>query len=89
MRLTHGLWVSQIVSDCGYSMPGNMAKAFGGGADFVMLGGMLAGHDKCEGIVVEENGEMFILFYSMSSESAMKHHAGGIANYPCGERKNR
>src|SRR3712207_8814703 len=31
------------------SVPGDVAKAYGGGADFVMLGGMLAGHDECEG----------------------------------------
>lgn len=73
MRLT--AWVPQIVRDGG-SVSGDAAKAFGGGADFVMLGGMLAGHDECEGAVVEENSEIFMLFYGMSSESAMKRHAG-------------
>lgn len=33
---------------------GDVAKAFGGGADFVMLGGMLAGHDECGGEIVEK-----------------------------------
>ncbi len=78
----HGLG-GQIVSDGGCSVPGDVAKAFGGGADFVMLGG----HDECEGTVVEENGEMFILFYGMSSESAMKRHAGGVADYRAAEGK--
>ncbi len=32
-------------------MPGDVAKAFGAGADFVMLGGMLAGHEECGGEV--------------------------------------
>ncbi|CAI2495524.1 GMP reductase [Serratia entomophila] len=68
-------------------MPGDVAKAFGGGADFVMLGGMLAGHDECEGTVVEENGEKFMLFYGMSSESAMKRHVGGVAEYRAAEGK--
>ncbi|MCJ8608374.1 IMP dehydrogenase, partial [Klebsiella pneumoniae] len=41
----HGLG-GQIISDGGCTMPGDVAKAFGGGADFVMLGGMLAGHEE-------------------------------------------
>ncbi len=68
-------------------MPGDIAKAFGGGADFVMLGGMLAAHDECEGQLIEENGESFMLFYGMSSESAMKRHVGGVAQYRAAEGK--
>ncbi|MEA9391797.1 GMP reductase [Acerihabitans sp. TG2] len=82
----HGL-SGQIVSDGGCSVPGDVAKAFGGGADFVMLGGMLAGHDECEGKLVEENGEKFMLFYGMSSESAMNRHVGGVAQYRAAEGK--
>lgn len=82
----HGLG-GHIVSDGGCAVPGDVAKAFGGGADFVMLGGMLAGHDECEGHVVEENGAKFMLFYGMSSESAMKRHAGGVAEYRASEGK--
>ena len=82
----HGLG-GQIVSDGGCSVPGDIAKAFGGGADFVMLGGMLAAHDECEGNVVEEQGEQFMLFYGMSSESAMKRHVGGVAQYRAAEGK--
>ncbi|MEJ1266809.1 IMP dehydrogenase [Pantoea ananatis] len=44
----------QIVSDGGCSVPGDIAKAFGGGADFVMLGGMLAAHDECEGRITKK-----------------------------------
>lgn len=82
----HGLG-GQIVSDGGCAVPGDIAKAFGGGADFVMLGGMLAAHDECEGTVVEEQGEPFMLFYGMSSESAMKRHVGGVAQYRAAEGK--
>lgn len=82
----HGLG-GQIVSDGGCSMPGDVAKAFGGGADFVMLGGMLAGHEECEGKIVEENGEKLMLFYGMSSASAMERHAGGVAEYRAAEGK--
>ena len=42
---------------------GDVAKAFGGGADFVMLGGMLAGHDECAGELIEKNGKKRKLFY--------------------------
>lgn len=38
-----------VCADGGCTTSGDVAKAFGGGADFVMLGGMLSGHDECEG----------------------------------------
>lgn len=82
----HGLG-GQIISDGGCTVPGDVAKAFGGGADFVMLGGMLAGHDESGGTVVEQNGEKFMLFYGMSSESAMNRHVGGVAQYRAAEGK--
>jgi GMP reductase len=41
-----------IMADGGCTTPGDVAKAFGAGADFVMLGGMLAGHDECDGDIV-------------------------------------
>ena len=82
----HGLG-GMIVSDGGCTTPGDVAKAFGGGADFVMLGGMLAGHEESGGRIVEENGEKFMLFYGMSSESAMKRHVGGVAEYRAAEGK--
>ncbi|MFC3396647.1 GMP reductase [Brenneria rubrifaciens] len=82
----HGLG-GQIVSDGGCSVPGDVAKAFGGGADFVMLGGVLAGHDECEGTIIEENGDRMMLFYGMSSASAMERHLGGVAEYRAAEGK--
>ena len=82
----HGLG-GHIISDGGCKIPGDIAKAFGAGADFVMLGGMLAGHDESGGELITENNEMFKLFYGMSSETAMKKHAGGVANYRASEGK--
>ena len=64
-----------------------MAKAFGGGSDFVMLGGMFAGHDESGGEIVEENGKTFRLFYGMSSQTAMDKHSGGVAEYRASEGK--
>lgn len=82
----HGLG-GQIISDGGCASPGDVAKAFGAGADFVMLGGMLAGHDESGGNLIEKNGEKFRQFYGMSSATAMEKHAGGVANYRASEGK--
>ena len=82
----HGLG-GQIVGDGGCTCPGDVAKAFGGGADFVMLGGMLAAHEVCGGEIVEVDGEPFMKFYGMSSASAMDKHAGGVAEYRASEGK--
>ncbi len=82
----HGLG-GQIISDGGCKVPGDISKAFGGGADFVMLGGMLAGHTESGGELVEESGKKFKLFYGMSSETAMNKYAGGVAEYRASEGK--
>lgn len=82
----HGLG-GHIISDGGCTCPGDFAKAFGAGADFVMAGGMFAGHDQSGGDVVEENGKKFKLFYGMSSSTAMEKHSGGVANYRASEGK--
>tara|TARA_R110002050_G_scaffold24083_3_gene64297 strand:- start:64572 stop:65612 length:1041 start_codon:yes stop_codon:yes gene_type:complete len=82
----HGLG-GQIISDGGCSSPGDIAKAFGAGADFVMLGGMLAGHDESGGEIVERNGESYRKFYGMSSSTAMEKHVGGVADYRASEGK--
>ncbi|MCK5248953.1 MAG: GMP reductase [Spirochaetaceae bacterium] len=83
----HGLG-GHIISDGGCSRPGDVAKAFGGGADYVMLGGMLAGHDECEGEIIEKDGRSFVLFYGMSSSTAMDKHDGGVAEYRASEGKS-
>ena len=76
----HGLG-GHIIADGGCTCPGDVAKAFGAGADFVMLGGMLAGHDEGGGTV--EDGK--ITFYGMSSDTAMNKHNGGMATYRSSE----
>jgi GMP reductase len=83
----HGLG-GLVCADGGCTVPGDIAKAFGGGADFVMLGGMLAGHDQCEGEIVEtETGQKICTFYGMSSDTAMERHSGGVAEYRAPEGK--
>ena len=80
----HGCGV-YIIGDGGITCPGDMSKAFGGGADFVMVGGQFAGHDENPGEVIEENNKKYKLFYGMSSEHAMKKHYGGMKNYRSSE----
>ncbi|MEC6830854.1 GMP reductase [Photobacterium toruni] len=82
----HGLG-GRIIGDGGCSCAGDVSKAFGGGADFVMLGGMLAGHSESNGEIIEQDGKQFMKFYGMSSQSAMDKHSGGVATYRAAEGK--
>jgi len=82
----HGVG-GHIISDGGCTMPGDFAKAFGAGADFVMAGGMFSGHEESGGEKVEINGKFYKLFYGMSSSTAMKKYSGGVANYRASEGK--
>ena len=95
----HGLG-GHIIADGGCATPGDVAKAFAGGADFVMLGGMLAGHNEGGGEVITKHyktdemldglnhvieEKQFIKFYGMSSESANNKHFGGLKDYRASE----
>jgi GMP reductase len=84
----HGLG-AHIIADGGCVCPGDVAKAFGAGADFVMLGGMLAGHDEGGGEIWEDfsvkPAKKYIEFYGMSSNTAMNKHHGGVADYRSSE----
>ena len=78
----HGLG-GYVLSDGGCTCPGDVAKAFGAGADFVMIGGMFAGTDEAAGEATEDGKE----FYGMSSATAMEKHSGGVATYRAAEGK--
>ena len=95
----HGLG-GHVIADGGCTCPGDVAKAFAGGADFVMLGGMLAGHDQGGGEVITKKyitDEMstgttrkieekkFVQFYGMSSNAANTKHFGGLKDYRSSE----
>ena len=96
----HGLG-GHIIADGGCTCPGDVAKAFAGGADFVMLGGMLAGHDQGGGEIItksylsnelnEQTGKQyvetkeFVQFYGMSSDAANTKHFGGLKDYRSSE----
>lgn len=83
----HGL-KGHVCADGGCTAPGDVSKAFAAGADFVMLGGMFAGHDECSGEVQEANGHKFKRFYGMSSTEAMGKYYGEVANYRASEGKS-
>ncbi|MBD1148611.1 GMP reductase [Pelagibacterales bacterium SAG-MED30] len=80
----HGLG-AHIIADGGCTCPGDVAKGFGAGADFVMLGGMLAGHDEGKGKIIKNNGSKYIEFYGSSSLTANKKHYGGLSDYRSSE----
>ena len=76
----HGLG-GHIIADGGCTCSGDVAKAFGAGADFVMLGSLLAGHDEGGGEIKDDK----VIFYGMSSDTAMEKHHGGMAEYRSSE----
>lgn len=80
----HGL-DGMVISDGGCNVVGDISKALCCGADFVMLGGMLAGHDESGGEIVYKDNKPYIQFYGMSSKKANDDFAGGLANYRSSE----
>jgi len=82
----HGL-KGHVVSDGGCTMPGDVAKAFGAGADFVMLGGLFSGHEEGGGEEIWKTGKKYLKFHGMSSETAMNKYSGGVAEYRASEGK--
>jgi GMP reductase len=83
----HG-FKGHVTSDGGCAVPADVSKAFGAGADFVMLGGMLAGHEECELEAVVKDGKKHFRFYGMSSAEAMDKHSGGVAKHRAAEGKS-
>jgi len=72
----HGLG-AHIIADGGCNSSGDIVKAFAAGADFVMIGGMLAGHDECDGEYVFSDDikePIGMEFYGMASKTAMNRH---------------
>ena len=82
----HGLG-GLVCADGGCTCPGDVVKAFGAGADFVMIGGMFAGHTESEFEIIEKDGLQFLEYFGSSSKRAMEKHNGGKANYRASEGK--
>jgi len=82
----HGI-DGHIISDGGIQNVGDISKAFGGGADFVMCGSMFAGHDESGGELATIDNKQYKIFYGMSSSTAMNKYHGGVAHYRSAEGK--
>ena len=85
-RVAHQLG-GYICADGGCVVSGDIVKAFGAGADFVMIGGMLSGTDESNGELTTVDGIQYKEYYGMSSEHAMDKHHNGMANYRASEGK--
>lgn len=91
----HGVG-GHVCADGGCRDSGDIVKAFAAGSDFVMLGGMFAGCDECDGQWCNEDGDVlssplpdsFFKFYGMSSEEAMLKYYGGVKSYRAAEGKS-
>ena len=81
--------------DGGCTNPSDIVKAFAAGADFVMLGGMLAGHDECQGSweCFNDGGlcspatKKTFKFFGMASKEAADEFEGGLKEYRASEGK--
>jgi GMP reductase len=73
----HGLG-GHICTDGGITVPGDLAKAFGGGADFIMMGGMFAGHEETSGETITREGAQYKRFYGMSSKEVLVPYKGRV-----------
>jgi GMP reductase len=82
----HGIG-GHIMADGGCVCAGDVSKAFCAGADFVMLGGMLAGHTESAGQEEVIDDEKYKVFYGMSSDTAMNKYHGGVASHRSSEGK--
>jgi GMP reductase len=81
---SHGV-EGHIIGDGGITCAGDMSKAFGGGADFVMAGGIFSGHDQNPGKVEIVDGKQVKRFHGMSSKKAMETHYGKMNTYRSSE----
>jgi GMP reductase len=79
----HGL----VCGDGGCRLPADVVKGFAVGADFMMLGGMLAGAYECEGEwqYDEYDAKVSLLFYGMSSKKAQNKYCSGLQDYRSSE----
>lgn len=84
--VAHGL-DGHICADGGCRSAGDICKAFGAGADFVMIGGLIAGTNECDGTWIEKNGKKFFRYYGMASNEAMNKYNGGASDYRAAEGK--
>lgn len=78
-----------VMCDGGVNTAGDVCKAFGAGADFVISGSLFSGCDESDGDIVEKNGKKFKQYYGMSSHLAQEKHFGGVRKYSASEGREK
>tara|TARA_Y200000002_G_C22471869_1_gene574928 strand:- start:398 stop:814 length:417 start_codon:yes stop_codon:yes gene_type:complete len=76
---------SKIIGDGGITCSGDISKGFGAGSDFIMIGGLLSGHDENPGEIIEIEDKKFKIFYGMSSKTSMEKNYGKMSDYRSSE----
>lgn len=74
-----------VIADGGLRTPGDIVKAIAFGADYVMLGGMLAGTASSPGEVIEEDGQKYKLYRGMASKEAQENYMGNMHEWKTSE----
>jgi len=75
-----------IVADGGIKAPGDIVKAIAFGADFVMVGGMLAGTRPTPGpVLTKEDGRQVKEYRGMASREAQDDFIGGMPEWKTAE----
>ena len=78
--------IGLICSDGGCRTTGDVCKAFGAGADFVMVGSLFSGTEECDAEQIVDNlGKRWCKFYGMSSQEANDKYNGGLQEYRAAE----
>lgn len=78
-----------VMCDGGVNSPGDVCKAFGAGADFIISGSLFSGCDEADGDIIEKNGKKYKQYYGMSSHLAQAKHFGGIRKYSSSEGREK
>jgi len=79
---------SYIIGDGVITCAGDIAKGFGAGSDFIMIGGLLSGHDENPGEIIEENDKKYKIFYGMSSKTSSEKNYDKINIYGSSEGRS-
>ena len=74
--ISNGNGVGLIIADSGTVYPSCIAKAYCGGADFVMSGAQFSGFEESGGETIEKNGKKYKEYYGSSSNKALKVNYG-------------
>jgi len=73
---------AKIIADGGIRNSGDIVKALAAGADFVMLGSLLAGTEESPGeVLIDNSGKKYKVYRGMASKEAQQHWKGSYSSY--------